>query len=253
MHRPMCLMAMIFALHAGSLQAVGPCDTAGTRLPDTLCAKPELAELAALADRLGRIVGQHIPVAADPISEDFGLSRGITRLLSVLTLSEAKQLAKAQYDLPWQFHFDHAQKVLRLVSVDRYHQGGIAVFAPDAGPTATPEHAQMGQTYDAQRLSYAIKGRVLEVTAQAGAGLSIHKYRFQNGCWRLIGEDAYWPDHMVEFSNDLTSVSVNHLTGLAILTYFEDPEVRQTFTPLINCLSESVDGYGIQWDLIQDP
>ncbi|WP_417839981.1 hypothetical protein [Tritonibacter scottomollicae] len=227
------------ASHADGLD----CSHAVDDLEAAICAKSELSQLAALADALGSVVGLEVKYDAKSVNEDFGLSRGVGRLLSTLTLSEAHNLSGLSQRLPWNFVFDVEKKVLILNAEYTYLQDGLVVFDPTATSSSTPNYSEMETLYDAVRYSYRTVGNILEITSNARPAETTEKYRFQDGCWRLIGTDTVWAGNMVEFNDDLAAVSTNHLTGREVSDFKLEKGIVRTYDPFVQCLGDEL-SYG---------
>jgi hypothetical protein len=233
---------------AGAMKANGfDCSGTTTGLETEICKDTELSELAALAGVVGTVVGLDVRYSALNYDEDFGLSSGVRRLLSSLTLSEIETLVDLSHGLAWDLVFDDVHNILLINAKQRYAQGGLVVFAPSAQSTSTPIYVEMEHVFDAVRYRYRLVGNILEVISWARPSESTEKFRFQEGCWRLIGEDRLWANYMVEFNDDLVAISVNHLTGLAILDFKEEKGVERRFTPQVGCLDKKFNFYEIEY------
>ena len=206
----------------------------------SICASSELSQLAALADALGSVVGLEVQYDANSVNEDFGLSRGIGRLLSTLTFSEAHNLSGLSQHLPWDFVFDVSNKILILRAENSSLQDGLALFGPRASSASTPIYAEIETMYDATRRRYRSDGDILEVTTSALPAETVEKFRHQDGCWRLIGTDTVWAGYMIEFNDDLAAISINHLTGRALFDFKSEKGVVRRFDPSVQCLGDSL-------------
>lgn len=233
---------------AGAVKADGlDCSGVTTGIEAEICKEAELSELAVLADVLGTVVGLEIRYAELGFDEDFGLSNGVRRLLSTLTFSEIEALMNSSRGLAWNFVFDDEHNILFINANQDQLQDGLVVFAPSANGTSTPTYVEMEYVFDPVRTGYHLLGNILEVTSRTRHSRSIEKFRYQNGCWRLIGEDRDWADLLVEFDDDLARVSINHLTGQAIFDFKENKGVERTFTPQVGCLHERLSFYEIEY------
>jgi hypothetical protein len=223
------------------------CGNINGEVAKAICAKSELVALAALIDALGSVVGLEVKYDANSIGEDFGMSRGVRRLLSTLTFAEAHNLDGLSPDLPWDFTFDVQNKVLILRAENAYLQDGLAVYPPTATSSSTPIYTDFPETYDALRYTYRMADDILEVTATARPADTTDKFRYQDGCWRLIGTDTVWAGYMIEYNDDLAAVSINHLTGREILDFKEKTGVLRTFDPAVRCLGDDFYAYQIEY------
>lgn len=214
------------------------CDNTTAGIEMAICNSTELSALAALADVLGTVVGLDVRYPETSVLEDVGMSNGVRRLLSTLTFYEIDPLINASQHLTWDFVFDDQNKILFINAKNDYLQDGLVVFDPSAIGSSTPIYTEMEYVFDAARERYRSVGNILEITSRARPSEFTEKYRYQDGCWRLIGEDTTWADYMVEFNDDLAAFSVNHLTGRAIFDFKKEKGVLRTFDPHVRCLHE---------------
>lgn len=212
-----------------------------------ICNDPTLADMAVLAQVLGNIVGLDVRYAHSSIQEDLGLSNGLRRLLSTLTLAEAASLVDASQHLAWDVVFDEQNKILFINSDKANLQDGLVVFAPSAVGSSTPIYVEMELVLDAFRYRYRADGNILEARHSSKPASFTKKYRYQDGCWRLIGEEMTWVDYMIEYDNDMAAYSINHLTGQAIFDYKVETGVLRTFDPHIRCLDERLTYHEIDY------
>lgn len=220
--------------HADALD----CNNTTTEVEAAICYNTELLDLAAFADLLGGIVGLDIRYPDTAVNDDLGMSNSVRRLLSTLTLSEVEHLIDVSEPLAWAFVFDKQNNILFIEAKHDDLQDGVVVFDPSATGSSTPLYTEMEYVFDAVRYRYHADGNILEVTSSARPSSSTQKYRYQDGCWRLIGEDRAWAGYMIEFDDDIAALSINHLTGQAIFDYKNEQGVRRTFDPHVRCLNQ---------------
>lgn len=220
--------------HADTLD----CNNTTTEVEAAICYNTELLDLVAFADVLGSVVGLDIRYPDTDVNDDLGMSNSMRRLLSTLTLSEAEHLVNVSQPLAWDFVFDAQNNILFIKAKHEYLQDGLVVFDPSAVESARPLYTEMEYVFDAVRHRYRASGNILEIMSMARPAESTTKYRYQDGCWRLIGEDRTWAGYMIEFNDDLAAMSINHLTGQAIFDFKEDKGVLRSFDPEVRCLSD---------------
>lgn len=220
--------------HADSLD----CNNTTTEVEAAICYNTELLDLVAFADLLGGVVGLDIRYPDTAVNDDLGISNSMRRLLSTLTLSEVEHLVNVSQPLAWDFVFDAQNNILFIKAKHDHLQDGMVVFDPSAAGSSTPLFTEMEYVFDAVRYRYHADGNILEVTSSARPSSSTEKFRYQDGCWRLIGEDRAWAGYMIEFNDDIAAFSINHLTGQAIFDYKNEQGVQRTFDPQVRCLHQ---------------
>ncbi len=201
-----------------------------------ICDDPNLATLAHLADVIGAVVGLDVRYAERGIWEDYGLNRAINRLLSTLALDDVAALTEPSVSADWNFIFDDQNKILFIEAKSYPLQNGVVVFDPDTDGTPAVLYVEMYNFDDAGRYSYRTVGNILEVRSSFRPAESVDKYRYQDGCWRLIGSDTAWAGYMIEYNDDIAAQSTNYLTGRSIFDYNTDQGVVRTFDPEVFCL-----------------
>jgi hypothetical protein len=234
------VLSLLFSLGWGSgAFADGlDCNPASTQIEAAICEDTALSELAAFADVLGEVTGLEVSYSEANDREDYGLSNGIQRLLSTLTVFEVEPLIKASEDLAWDFVFDDQNKILFIKAKYAHGQDALVVFDPSSSGGSTPLFSEMEFVFDAGRNRYRADGNILEVTWTGRPAENTEKFRYQDGCWRLIGEDTVWAGYMVEFNDDLAAQSMNYLTGHAIFDFKNEKGVVRRFDPQIRCLRQ---------------
>ena len=198
------------------------CSGTTTGLETEFCKNTELSELAALADVLGTMVGLDVRYSASSHDDDFRTQQRCTPSVIDINTVRCGSLGRSFIGFGLGYCFDDVHNVLLINSKQWGSQDGLVVFAPSAQAASTPIYVEMNHVFDAVRYRYRLVGNVVEVSSSARPAEGAEKYRFQNGCWRLIGEDRRWSDYMVEFNDDLEAISINHLTGQAILDFKEE-------------------------------
>jgi hypothetical protein len=244
---PTLLLLLSFGWGSTSYADSLDCNLAADDVEAAICAKSELSQLAALADALGSVIGLEVKYDARSVNEDFGISRGVGRLLSALTFAEAHNLAGLSQNLPWGFEFDVQNKILIISAETAWLQDGLVVFNPSSTGSSTSAYVEFETLYDAVRYRYRTIGNILEIQHRAQPAVTVHKYRHQDGCWRLIGTDTVWAGYMIEFNDDLTAVSINHLTGQAISDFKVETGVVRTFDPIVQCLGDGSPYHQIEY------
>ena len=229
--------AAIFAYPVSANNA--SCDNADTPAAEVICQSTELSELAALADVLRTLVGYDIRSEENATAEDAGLNHSVAKGLAMLTRDDIGPLINASHNLAWDITHDNLTHIILIKARQIHGQDGIVVFDPTAAPTSAPIYANLGYVFDAVRTGYSMKGNVLEVSSWARPSEGVQKFRYQDGCWRLIGEDRVWADYMIEFNDDIAALSVNYLIGLAIFDYKDKRGVRRTFDAEVMCLGQN--------------
>ncbi len=246
--RRLGLTLLLSGVFAGTSQADSvDCNYPEGDIERGICDDPNLATLAHLADVIGAVVGLDVRYAERGIWEDYGLNRAINRLLSTLALDDVAALTEPSVSADWNFIFDDQNKILFIEAKSYPLQNGVVVFNPNADGTPPVLFAEMYSYDDVGRYSYRTVGNILEVTSRAQPAVSVDKYRYQDGCWRLIGSDTVWAGYIIEFDDDIAELSINYLTGRAIFDYKVDKGVVRTFDPEVLCLGPFASSNAIQY------
>lgn len=232
------VLLMPFAWASAAHADAVDCNNTSGEIEAAICNNQEFSQLAALADALGTIVGLEVKYLETSVNGDFGIGRGVGRLLSALTFSEAHNLAGLSQGLPWDFVFDVPNKILVIRAETASLQDALVVFDPSAAKSSTPIYVELETLHDAVRHHYRSVGDILEIRSNARPAETVEKYRHQDGCWRLIGTDTVWAGYMIEFNDDLAVISINHLTGRAIFDFKEAKGVVRTLDPQVRCLND---------------
>ncbi len=227
----------IALLFSGAGTSVGAgilnCSGTATATEIAICNDDALSDLANMAADIGNAVGLEIGYSNLATPDD--LYPRFDRLLRTLTVSDMDKLTTRRQE--WQFDFDGANKILFINTADSPLQNMMVVFEADG----SAGHVAAEHPYDAGRYSYRAVGNILEVTSSFAPALFIEKYRYQNGCWRLIGEDASWRDE------DPDQRSINYLTGQAIFEYKDGSSITRSFDTRVICLGEDSYSYEIEF------
>ena len=177
-----------------------------------------------MAEELGNAVGLEIRYSDIEGADDF--YQRFNRLVGTLTVADMDKLI-AGTNL-WTFDFDEANEILFLSLEASPLQDMMIVFGPD-GKVA---YVASEDAEDAGRYHYRSVGDTLEITSSFAPGGFTNKFRYQDGCWRLIGQDGAWRDEGPHLG------SINHLTGRAILEYRDGSSTTRVFDPSVSCLGE---------------
>jgi hypothetical protein len=202
-----------------------------------ICGNSELSTVAYIAENIGNVVGLGIRYNDLNVYSNLDSQRGslrttlyqrLDRLLRTLTVANLDELTASSEG--WAFDFDPINKIF-FVDVNGSDVEDIIVIFNASGTVAHVEiDAGAG---DGGSRSYKSEGNVLEITAVLGNALYFtQKFRYQDGCWRLIGEDGWTGYEPANFN------SINYLTGQAIFDYEEGSSVSRTFDPQVSCLGE---------------
>lgn len=105
---------------------------------------------------------------------------------------------------------------------------------------------------------YSFQNSILSVHHYSSPATNIKKYRWQNDCWRLIGEDRQFNFRGYNPNNERIGISINHLTGRAIYTFEEGVPINRTFDPEVWCFGDGNyssdinfhDGKALDWVIL---
>lgn len=223
-NRPFALALSLFCAATNVSADRLACAAPATEAEGAICKEPWLPDLALLAVELGDAIGLDIRYSdIDPPNEFFGR---LDRLLRTLTVADMEKLVAGRN--LWTFDFDVANKILFMRLDGSDLQDMMIVF----GPEGNVAYIASEDARDAGRYNYRTVGNVLEVSSHFAPALSIEKFRYQDGCWRLIGEDGQWRDE------DPNDSSINYLTGSAFFNYKDGSSITRTFDPFVSCLGE---------------
>ncbi|MGJ8625189.1 MAG: hypothetical protein ACSHW1_20800 [Yoonia sp.] len=209
------------------------CDRLTTDALTMICGNRALSDLASLAGDIGDTVGLDLRyndvTGTDDMYQRFG------RLLRALMVSDMDQLEIRQQG--WVVEYDQASRILFIKPSDSQLQDMMIVFGTDNSVS----YVAMEHYDDAGRYQYQLNGTVLEIYSRFSPGSFFDKYRYQDGCWRLIGEDNLWRDE------DPDERSINHLTGQAEFRYRDGTRVSRTFDPKVICLGDHFSSFEIEY------
>lgn len=217
--------AMLFAslalnASAGSLACNEPANEAEA----AICSDNILSDFALLAGELGNAVGLEIKYSDIEGTDDF--YQRFNRLVETLTIADMDKLMAETNS--WEFDFDEANAILFMGLEASPLQDIMIVFGTD-GKVAyvASEYAE-----DAGRYHYRSVGNILEITSSFLPASFTNKFRYQDGCWRLIGQNGSWRDE------DPHQGSINHLTGQVVFEYRDGSSTTRAFEPSVSCLGE---------------
>jgi len=231
---------------SGSVAASFDCNKARLETEVAICSDPILFALNDLAQAISPFVGLKLDLSNkrnsfEELADQYSI--GISRLMGFVSIFDVQELSASINSLEqWSATISSGKKVIQIRPSNKYTnlysngaalQEGIILY----GDKSFPDYALLAPSLSAVRENYTIDGNILTETGYARPARFENKYRFQNGCWRLIGFDNY--------SNDLISsegrikTSINYLTGNVIEVY-ENKTNHYSFIPKVWCIQ---DGY----------
>lgn len=227
-----------FAFLFTGMGAMSSADTLDCTLPATdieaaICSDQELSDIVGMANDIGNAVG--LDIKYSDLEAPDQLYQRFERLLGVLTIGDMDKLTTEQQGVA--FKFDAPKKILFIDAGDSLLQDAIVVF--DASNKVA--YMAMEAADDAGRYDYRAVGNVLEIDSSFAPASFTQKFRNQDGCWRLIGEDGRWRDE------DPIQRSINFLTGRAIFDYRDGSRVKRSFDPQVSCLGEDFSAYDLKY------
>ena len=229
-----------------TLAASFDCDKATTETEIAICADPELSALDELADVLEKYVGltvnfNEIDANYDDIADHYTF--GINSLLGLVAQPDIASLADDVANLStWE-----AELYPSNVLIMRPQIYGLQEVLIIFGERHYPLFVEMEHINSPFSFQYTIEDNVLFVSMNANPASILHKYRRQNDCWRLIGEDSTFNHRGYNPSNDPVGRSINYLTGHAILSYDNGKSIARTFDPEVWCIGEGKGSYSIDY------
>lgn len=230
-HRSYALALALSAM--GSTASAGiDCNTPVTAVEATICNDAALSEIASLADEIGSAVG--LEIRYDDLEQAGDLHQRFDRLLKTLTIADVERLTPKQGR---SYLFDVNNSILFLHTEASPLQDMMVVFDQDG----TASYIAMEPYDDAGRYYYRAKGNILEIDSSFSPASFTQKFRHQDGCWRLIGQDGAWRDE------DPSEQSVNFLTGQEISTFRDGSERVRSFDPFVICLGDGFYSYDIEY------
>ena len=234
-------LALAFLLSVGAGGEVGAasfdCSEASTETEIAICADPVLSALDELARILSKYVGlvisfDEIDANYDDISEHYSL--GINSLLRNVAQPHIGSLMDDIANLStWDAEL-YPGNVLIIRPQINGPQEVLIIF----GESHFPLFFEMEHILNAFSVQYSVENNVLFVRSFASPATIIEKYRWQNGCWRLIGSDRYFNHRGYNPDNDPIELSINTLTGQEILYYDNGNSIARTFDPEVWCIGE---------------
>ena len=214
-----------------------------------LCISDENAAEIELADAFSAITGLAIDYSSldstNPNWQDYGIEASLRLLAQAVSKASldaaALEVLTALNHWAPEYHPEHSVLIVRPVS-DMQHQlqEQLLVLAPSDHPTGS--YVEIWGHIDAVRYGYAFDENVLISTRSARPFSNEYKHRFQDGCWRLIGEETSEDPFLM--GSPITHISINYLTGRAVTTLDTGHgdgstyEEERMFTPTRICLGE---------------
>ena len=218
------------------------CDNAATETEIAICSDPELSALDELAGVLEKYVGltvnfNEIDANYDDIADHYTF--GINSLLGLVAQPDIASLADDISNLStWEAEL-YPRNVLIIRPQIYGLQEVLIIFGERVlGERHYPLLVEMEHINSPLSFQYSIENNVLSVSMNASPANLLHKYRWQNNCWRLIGEDHYPKFRGYNPENDPVGRSINYLTGQAILSYDVGESIARTFDPEVWCIGE---------------
>ena len=225
-----CTLTLALAGLGTAASAALDCTSPATQVEAAICNDAVLSEIASLAEEIGSAVG--LDIRYDDLEQADGLSEQLHRLLKTLTVADVDRLTPHQGR---SYLFDEANRILFSRAEDSALQEMMVVFDKDGAASYTA----MEPFDDAGRYFYGTSGNILEIDSSFRPASFTRKFRYKDGCWRLIGEDHWWRDEEPDES------STNFLTGRQISTYRDGSTRTQTFDPQVICLGDEFYFYDI--------
>ena len=224
-NRPYALAFLLSCLGANVNADLLACSEPATESEAAICKDRTLADLALLAGELGNAIGLDIRYSdIDPPNEIY---QRFDRLVRTLKVADMDKLTAGRN--LWTFDFNDANKIL-FISLDGSSAQDIMVVF---GPEGEVAYVAMEPADEAGRYDYRLVGNILELSSNFAPAGFVEKFRYQDGCWRLIGEDGSWRDE------DPYERSINYLTGRAIFHYKDGSSATRTFDPFVSCLGDN--------------
>ncbi|WP_340261036.1 hypothetical protein [Roseobacter sp. HKCCA0882] len=200
-----------------------------------LCSDEDNVAVIELADALSSITGLVIDYSlldeTDRDWNDYGIEQVYYPSLQALAQVVSKDLlnpdalgilSSLRHWTP-EYYEEHDVLVLQPVS-DRLQQH---LFVLTPADHASGSYVEINTHNDAIGYQYNFEGDILIARSSSSHASFSTKYRFQDGCWRLIGADRWWNSFLV--GTDLREESVNYLTGRAILTLHRNGPESPTY------------------------
>ncbi|MDB9943438.1 hypothetical protein OAD19_00075 [Octadecabacter sp.] len=222
------------------------CDRAATETEIAICNDPKLSALDELSGVLTKYVGltinfNEIDANYDDITDHY--SFGINSLLGLVAQPDIASLADDISNLStWE-----AELYPRNVLIIRPQIYGLQEVLIIFGERHYPLFVEMEHINSPFSFQYSIENNVLFVSMHANPASILHKYRWQNDCWRLIGEDSTFNHRGHNPNNDPVGRSINYLTGQAILSYDNGEPIARTFDPEVWCIDQGKGSYSIDY------
>ncbi|MBF9052706.1 hypothetical protein LSUCC1028_00420 [Rhodobacterales bacterium LSUCC1028] len=200
-----------------------------------LCSDEDNVAVIELADALSSITGLAIDYSLldenDRDWNDYGIEQVYYPSLQALAQVVSKDLLNPDALgilsslRHWTPEYYEEHDVLVLQPVSGRLQPQLFVLTP--ADHASGSYVEVNTHHDAFRYEYTFEEDILIARWSASLASFTSKYRFQDGCWRLIGSDRWWNAFLV--GTDLTEESLNYLTGRAILTLHKDGPDSPTY------------------------
>ena len=225
-----------------SMAASFDCNKATTETEITICADPELSALDELAHVLSKIV--ELEIDYDQIESNYELAHenisehilsSISQFISLVSKSSLSLITTDIIKLlAWDAEWYGSDIFIIRPEIGRLPQA-LIIYGREAQPVYSEiENSLVGPI----ETVYRFQNSILSVHHYSSPATNIKKYRFQNDCWRLIGEDRQFNFRGYNPNNERIGISINHLTGRAIYTFEEGVPINRTFDPEVWCIGD---------------
>lgn len=237
-------LALLLSVGVGTMghSASFDCDKAATEVEIAICSDPELSALDQLAHELSKNV--KLKIDYDQIESNYETAHEnisehiISSISKFLGLFSKPSLHLITSDiaklLAWDAEWYSSDIFIIRPEIERLPQA-LIVYGREAQPVYSEiENSLVGPI----EAVYSFQNSTLSVHHYSSPATNIQKYRWQNDCWRLIGEDSQFNFRGYNPNNERIGISINHLTGRAIYTFEEGVPINRTFDPEVWCIGD---------------
>ena len=241
---------LLFSLLVSPLYAASfDCSKATTHSGKIIC-EESLPALDELASVVSNFVGLPLDlnskqfdeatstvISDDPFSEKIAdqYAAAIKRLLTVIKFQDVEALSFLISQLQsWDVSLSKDKSILIIKPNGRlWNPEGILVYENKNG---FPKFVNFETHVNAVQTRFNFDGKILKVSKESRHFGVYKKYRFQNGCWRLIGEDGLYTSAAMLDDSDIEEYSINYLTGKEINKFVNGNTATEINEIKISCL-----------------
>ena len=237
------LISLMLVVGVPSIAAAASfdCDRAATETEIVICSDPELSALDELAGILTKYVGltvnfNEIDANYDDIADHYTF--GINSLLGLVAQPNIASLADDVANLStWEAEL-YPRNVLIMRPQIYGLQEVLIIFGERVlGERHYPLFVEMEHITSPFAYEYSIENNLLFVHMNSRPAYLRRQYRWQNDCWRLIGEETSWNYFRYDPENEPVGELINYLTGQAIVSYDNGESIARTDLPPETSLS----------------